>query len=188
MYDAALYYGNISSQRSDIINRLKLIPDKYVIGTIHRQENTDNIDNLKSIISALNTISKSVQVVLPLHPRTHKIMDQNAISLDFNTIEPVGYFDMVELLKNSCMVITDSGGMQKEAYFFDKYCITLRNETEWIELVDNGFNYLAGPVPSKIISLYQRIKTFTDFKKSGSLYGNGKASIRIIDYLISYLT
>jgi UDP-GlcNAc3NAcA epimerase len=187
MYDAALYYGSMSSQRSDILNRLKLFPDKYVIGTIHRQENTDSIDNLKSIVSALNAINKSIQVVLPLHPRTRKIMDQNAIRLDFSPIEPVGYFDMVELLKNSCLVITDSGGMQKEAYFFKKYCVTLRNETEWVELVDNGFNFLSGPDSSKILSLYQRIKANTNFKQSGSLYGNGKASAKIVDFLLSLL-
>ncbi len=187
MYDAALHYGSMSSKYSDILNRLKLISDKYVIGTIHRQENTDNIGNLKSIVSALNAINKNIQVILPLHPRTRKIMDQNAIRLDFNSIEPLGYFDMLELLKNSCMVITDSGGMQKEAYFFNKYCITLRDETEWIELVDNGFNFLSGPDSSKILSLYQRIKTYTNFSKSSPLYGNGKASVRIIDFLSSYL-
>ena len=121
MYDAALFYGAFSSQRSDIIKRLDLASGKYVLCTIHRQENTDNVENLRSIISSLNEIDREMPVILPLHPRTRKILGQNQIIPDFIPIEPVGYFDILELLKNCKLVMTDSGGMQKEAYFFNKY-------------------------------------------------------------------
>ncbi|HEX2395575.1 MAG TPA: UDP-N-acetylglucosamine 2-epimerase (non-hydrolyzing) [Bacteroidales bacterium] len=185
MYDAALYYGAMSSHRSDIINRLNLIPGNYLVGTVHRQENTDNIHNLKSIIEALNSIHHQIPVILPLHPRTRKILAQNDIHPDFNIIDPVGYFDMVELLKNSCLVITDSGGMQKEAYFFNKYCITLRDETEWVELVDEGYNFLSGADKSKILSIFEKIRVNNRMMSGKPLYGNGDAATIIADYLIS---
>jgi UDP-GlcNAc3NAcA epimerase len=182
MYDAALYYGNMSSDRSDIISRLRLETGSFFLCTIHRQENTDNIENLRSIITTLNEVHREKSVVLPLHPRTRKILAQNSIRMDFEPIEPVGYFDIIELLKHCNLVITDSGGMQKEAYFFRKYCVTLREETEWVELVDNGYNVLAGCDPVKIrqgISMFsgRQILNFSD------LYGNGNASQRIADII-----
>jgi UDP-GlcNAc3NAcA epimerase len=185
MYDAALYYGAMSSQRSDILNTLNLNPDHYILCTIHRQENTDNLENLKSIIMALNDINHEIPIVLPLHPRTRKILELNNINLAFEPIDPVGYFDIVELMKHSNMVITDSGGMQKEAYFFKRYCITPRNETEWIELVDNGYNYLSGADHLKIMTLYNNIIAKNTIKESGFLYGNGDASERIVACLSS---
>ena len=182
MYDAALYYGAMSSQRSDILNKIKLLPDNYVICTIHRQENTDDISNLKSIISALNEVNKEIPVVLPLHPRTKKIIEQNNITLSFEPIDPVGYFDIVELLKHSRLVITDSGGMQKEAYFFRKYCLTLRDETEWVELCENGFNQLCGAHYDKIIPAFRLFRN-KSFSGTMSLYGDGNASARIASVL-----
>lgn len=185
MYDAALYYGAMSSHRSNIINRLDLTPGNFIVGTVHRQENTDDISNLKSIIAALNFIHQETPVILPLHPRTRKILDQNNIHPDFIVIEPVGYFDIVELLKNSSLVITDSGGMQKEAYFFNKYCITLREETEWIELVNHGCNFLSGADKSKILSIYEQIRLNNLMISGKTLYGNGDAAKLIADFLIS---
>lgn len=185
MYDAALYYGAMSSQRSDILKTLNLNPDHYILCTIHRQENTDNLENLKSIVLALNNIYHEIPIVLPLHPRTRKILEINNINLAFEPINPVGYFDIVELLKHSSMVITDSGGMQKESYFFKRYCITLRNETEWIELVDSGYNFLSGADQSKIMTLYKKIISKNTIKESGTLYGNGDASERIVACLSS---
>jgi UDP-GlcNAc3NAcA epimerase len=187
MYDAALFYGAMSSQRSDILNRMRLNKGDYVLCTIHRQENTNNLENFKSIISALNDINREVRIVLPLHPRSRKILGQNNINLVFDSIEPVGYFDIIELLKNCNLVITDSGGMQKEAYFFNKYCITLREETEWIELTDNHFNLLTGSDPIRIK------KGFTEFKGKQiseviPLYGMGDASNKIVKFLISNLS
>jgi len=150
--------------------------------TVHRQENTDDLVRLTSIIGALNEIHRVTPVVLPLHPRTRKILAQNSIRTDFEPIEPVGYFDIIELLKHCSLVITDSGGMQKEAYFFKKYCITLREETEWIELVQNNFNVLAGCDPVLINNGVSRFSG-REITASSGLYGNGDASQLILDII-----
>jgi UDP-GlcNAc3NAcA epimerase len=182
MYDAALYYGNISAGRSGIIGKLGLSGRKFVLCTVHRQENTDNVENLREIFSALNEIHRETPVVLPLHPRTRKILDQCKIKPAFAPVEPLGYFDIVELLKHCGLVITDSGGMQKEAYFFGKYCITLREETEWTELVTHHFNILAGAHSSSIRKGYSGFMDKT-VPTSLPLYGEGDASEKIIHIL-----
>lgn len=180
MYDAALFYGALSAQRSDILRRLNLTPGRFVLCTVHRQENTDIIDNLHSIIKALNQIHSDRKVILPLHPRTRKILLENNIAPDFLPIDPVGYFDIIELLKHCNLVITDSGGMQKEAYFFNKYCITVRNETEWTELVTHHYNYLAGPREVEILHAYQQLHSRA-FINMHHFYGDGDASMKIIE-------
>ena len=122
----------------------------------------------------LNKINEEIPVVIPLHPRTKKILSQNNFDVKFKLIDPVGYFDMIELLKNCSLVMTDSGGLQKEAFFFHKHCVTLREQTEWVELVDNGFNKVCGNDEEKIYSAFNYFKN----KKSDfniNLYGNGKA-------------
>ena len=144
------------NKNQEIINRLDLANKPFVLCTIHRQENTDDIANLKSIIHALNHLSHNVTVVLPLHPRTRKIMQQHTIVTEFETIDPVGYFDIISLLKNCRLVITDSGGMQKEAYFFGKHCLTLRDETEWVELTEQGYNTLVGVNEKKITDAFHQ--------------------------------
>jgi UDP-GlcNAc3NAcA epimerase len=183
MYDAVLYYGAKSSQYSDILSKLALTENNFILCTIHRQENTDNLNNLRSIVSALNDVNHKVAVVLPLHPRTRKILVKNGIDLVFDPIEPVGYFDMVELLKGCNLVLTDSGGLQKEAFFFSKYCLTLRKETEWIELVKNGFNILVGSDPNLIKQGVDRFcaKSISD---PPLLYGKGNASKLITEILL----
>jgi len=186
MYDSALYYGKQAEKKSDVINRLGLSHKPFVLCTIHRQENTDDLLNLRSIISALNTLHHEIKVVLPLHPRTRKIMKQNNISTDFETIEPVGYFDIVSLLKNCQLVITDSGGMQKEAYFFGKFCLTLRNETEWVELTEHGYNMLVG-VNSEQISASFHHFIHKSFSNEFTLYGKGDASKKITRLIGKYL-
>ncbi len=182
MYDAALFYGSMSSDRSDIMSRLSLGGRKFMLCTVHRQENTDDLARLRSIIEALNEIHRETPVVLPLHPRTRKILAQNSIHTGFEPIEPVGYFDIIELLKHCSLVITDSGGMQKEAYFFKKYCITLREETEWVELVENNFNVLAGCDPVLIKKAVSRFSG-REITSSSGLYGNGDASQLILDII-----
>jgi UDP-GlcNAc3NAcA epimerase len=184
MYDAALFYGAISHERSQIMKTLDLKKDEFTVCTIHRQENTDSSENLKSILSALNKINKIKKVVLPLHPRTRKIMEAGGLKPDFPVIEPLGYFDIVELLKHCSLVITDSGGMQKEAFFFDKFCITIRNETEWTELLDNGYNYLAGADEIRIMNAYNEIQGRT-FVNHHHFYGQGDACRKIIQILAS---
>jgi UDP-GlcNAc3NAcA epimerase len=184
MYDAALFYGAVSSNRSDIINILNLTKSKFILCTIHRQENTDNIERLSSLVSVLNDINREIPVVLPLHPRTRKIFEYNHIKLGFEPIEPVGYFDIVELLKNCSLVMTDSGGMQKEAYFFNKYCLTLRTETEWIELVSNNYNFLVGYDPFLIKQCISNYLGKT-INNPSTLFGNGNASELIVELLLN---
>ena len=179
MQDAALFYRQYAKKPENIE-----IKDNYILSTIHRAENTDDINRLKNIFEALEEIAQGIQVILPLHPRTKKILEQNNISLKNITItEPVGYLEMVWLLDNSKMVITDSGGLQKEAFFFKKPCITLRDETEWIELVDNNFNILAGADKGKILEIFKNHKFNNNFDVN--LYGNGKASENICKELLN---
>ena len=179
MYDAALYYSRFSQDKSSIISDLKLNNRSFILCTIHREENTDNVKNLKSIVNALNNINKETLIVLPLHPRTRNVLNKNNIKLAFDPIEPVGYFDIIELLKHCEIVITDSGGMQKEAYFFSKYCITLREETEWTELVERKVNFPAGTDENDILAVYGKIP---GIKKNFNykLYGDGNASEKIV--------
>ncbi|MFT5761968.1 MAG: UDP-GlcNAc3NAcA epimerase [Polaribacter sp.] len=171
MKDAVAYYSKTSAEKSSVISDLVLVKNEFVLATIHRQENTDDIDKLKSIFAALEEIHTECNVVLPLHPRTKRILDQNNIHPKITLIHPVGYFAMLELLKNCRMVISDSGGLQKEAFFTKKNCIIVREETEWIELVENGFAEIVGCNQSKIISAFNKYKdSKMDFNIE--LYGN----------------
>jgi len=180
MQDAAMYYAQTSASKSTIIEKLKL--RDFVLCTLHRAENTDDLSRLKSIIDSLSEIHNVVPVVLPLHPRTQKIVKDAGINLPFTVIDPVGYFDMIEMLKHCSLVMTDSGGLQKEAFFFAKHCITLRDETEWVELVQGGFNKLAGADYNKILSSFEEMRNKkSDF--SVNLYGGGKASEKIVNEL-----
>ncbi len=155
----------------------------YILVTLHRAENTDNPSNLRNIISALNKLSEQYRIVLPLHPRTGKFIKEYGINLKFNVTEPVGYFEMLALISRASLVMTDSGGLQKEAFFFRKFCITLREETEWIELIENGYNFLAGSSTELIID--SAIKYVDkEIKDPINLYGNGKAS----DYICGILS
>lgn len=173
MQDAAMFYAEKATSKSDIVN--KLGKNNFVLATIHRQENTDNPENLKNIIEGLELINKQIPVVVPMHPRTRNILIQNYKTPEFTIIDPVGYFDMIMLLKSCEMVITDSGGVQKEAFFFGKNCITLREETEWVELVQNGYNTLVGSNKDKLITAFQLMNLKNnDF--SLDLYGKGNAA------------
>ena len=182
MQDAAMYYAARAEQKSDIIKKTGL--QKFVLATIHRQENTDSPSNLKAIIEGLNDINRQVPVVVPIHPRTRNILAQLNIVPEFKLIEPVGYFDMIMLLKNCELVITDSGGVQKEAFFFGKHCITLREQTEWVELVDHGFNLLVGSDSLKLKAAFEFFKTkHSDF--TVDLYGKGQAAERAAKEILS---
>ncbi len=175
MQDAAIFYAEKAKEKSDILSKIGL--QKFILGTIHRQENTDSPENLKNIIVGLNEINRQTPVVVPIHPRTRNILAQQNIIPEFKLIDPVGYFDMIMMLKSCELVITDSGGVQKEAFFFGKHCITLREQTEWVELVENGFNILTGSDPIKLKNAFEFFKT----KKSDftiDLYGKGMAAER----------
>jgi UDP-GlcNAc3NAcA epimerase len=181
MLDGANFYKNISSEPDG----LKIKKD-FILSTIHRAENTDSEKKLTSIIEALNAVSKHTPIILPLHPRTRlKIKEANIeLTPSVNVIEPVGYLDMMWLIKNCNMVMTDSGGLQKEAFFLMKHCITLREETEWTELVTNNFNILVGSDKNKIITAFKDHIFSNNF--DCNLYGNGNAANLIINELISY--
>ncbi len=186
MYDAALFYKSIAVFTPDTEKILSEFKNGFYLATIHRAENTDDPVRLSSILKALNEISEKNPVILPLHPRTKKFIESSDFSKSIcdkiRFIDPVGYFDMIGLLSDCSGVFTDSGGVQKEACFFHKLCITLRDETEWVELVENGFNELAGADFNKIIAAEKKISgKKADFSKK--LYGDGKAGKRIVDIL-----
>lgn len=181
MQDGALFYENLAV-KPDVETH-----DDFVLCTVHRAENTDNITRLTEIFDALEEIAETNQVILPLHPRTKKVLEANNRKLkNITIIEPVGYLEMVWLLSHCSMVMTDSGGLQKEAYFFNKPCITLRDETEWVELVQNKFNVLVGANKCKIIEAYQKKSDIFSKNYDVGLYGKGNASATIINYLSEY--
>ncbi|WP_271255162.1 non-hydrolyzing UDP-N-acetylglucosamine 2-epimerase [Pseudanabaena sp. Chao 1811] len=188
MYDASLYYVKKAELASHILDSLKLQPQKYILSTIHRAENTDTSDRLTAIIEALSKLSQEILVVLPLHPRTKKILKDlqmlDKIPETLRLIDPVSYYDMILLEKNSKMIVTDSGGIQKEAYFYQVPCITLRDETEWVELVDAGWNHLVAPTSSS--EIYQKIKNQMCQpipSSTNNLYGDGTAASKILEVL-----
>ena len=156
----------------------------FILCTIHRAENTDDNSKLLEIFNALEDISKSTQVILPLHPRTNNKLKDLGYDFDKNNIlivPPVGYLEMMYLLKNCGMVMTDSGGLQKEAYMFKKFCITLREETEWVELLENGYNVLVGSDKIKILQAYNNID---EVVIEPGIYGLGDASEKIADIIL----
>jgi UDP-N-acetylglucosamine 2-epimerase len=156
MFDASLAYGELSDRESRVLDRLGLSPKTYAVATVHRAENTDDPVRVSNIFCALQRVSRELPVVLPLHPRTRRLLDDGTHSIvgksRIKVIDPVGYLDMLQLEKHANIVLTDSGGVQKEAYFFGVPCITLRDETEWVELLDIDWNTLwppaSAPIPS----------------------------------------
>ena len=180
MYDGALFYRKFA-------HKPKLeIEKNFVLCTLHRAENTDSDIRIKEIFEALNIISTEKQIILPLHPRTKKIIEKlNISTTNLTIIEPVGYLEMIWLIDNCDLVLTDSGGLQKEAYFFKKPCLTLRDETEWIELVNHGFNSLVGADKVKIVTNYNNIIAL-DIDLTLNLYGDGRSSEKIIKNLLAF--
>jgi UDP-GlcNAc3NAcA epimerase len=177
MLDTLLFYKAKALQRPGVVKEKEL-----VLATIHRAENTNDPARLRSICEAINHISKKIPVVLPLHPRTKSYLKSNGIELNATITEPLGYFDMLNLLSLCSLVMTDSGGLQKEAYFSGKFCVTLRDQTEWVELVAAQANEIAGADKEKIVrlvlgNLNKKIVFDT------SLYGDGTASEKIAQRL-----
>jgi len=170
MKDAVAFYSIMVNEKSTVLQSKGLKEDNFVLATIHRPENTDDSAKLKSIFKAFDEISKICQVILPLHPRTKKNLEAHQIKTKAYLIEPVGYFDMLALLQHCKMVVTDSGGLQKEAFFNKKFCIVARTETEWVELIENGFAKIVGSDTQKIAAAF---KEFKDKEKSFQkpLYG-----------------
>ncbi len=192
MYDAALYFGRKAEKESSILKDVGIREKAYVLATVHRAENTDDPVRLETIFRALAQIAQRIPVVLPIHPRTRAILLRdpllNSLASKLKLIDPVGYLDMVMLERNAVVIATDSGGVQKEAYFQRVPCVTLRDETEWTELVTTGWNTLAGAIST------ERIVTAVENALHGTvgedvpLYGNGAAAERIVHILREHLS
>jgi len=163
-----------------------ILPDRYVLCTFHRAENVDNPQILKQLLYALEQTCNTLPVVCPLHPHTRKSLEAIGYPMEqspIRFIEPVGYLEMLYLLSHSTLVMTDSGGLQKEAYYMKKYCITLRNETEWTELVGCGYNHVVGTDPMNILQTVQNLIDMPPVFPT-ELYGDGHAAEVIVDGLL----
>ncbi|HEX9973530.1 MAG TPA: UDP-N-acetylglucosamine 2-epimerase (non-hydrolyzing) [bacterium] len=187
MYDAALRFAPITEQKSLVLKRFSLEPKSYFLLTLHRAENTDSVENLSHIVAAI--VQSKHLIIFPAHPRTVKLLKQFQLyekidrAENIILIEPVSFIDMIMLEKNAQKIVTDSGGVQKEAYFYQVPCITLRDETEWVETVEDGWNCLVGANLEKISSA---INTFLPAKQQQGHYGDGKASEKLVDVLNNF--
>jgi UDP-N-acetylglucosamine 2-epimerase len=184
MYDAVLHIGSVARIQSTILKRLDLTPKSYLVATIHRPYNTDNPQNLHTILEAFNQIDETI--IFPVHPRTQKRINEfglnNHLAEIHNliTIPPVSYLDMLMLEQNARFIVTDSGGMQKEAYFLGVPCLTLRPETEWVETIENGWNRLIELKPNVLRQALERINIPSS---RPPVYGEGNASHQIAHIL-----
>jgi UDP-N-acetylglucosamine 2-epimerase len=164
MFDALMYFSEISEKKSKILEKLNIEPKEYYLVTVHRAENTDSFERLKNILTALSQLDRPV--IFPIHPRTKKIVENfgldNLLKNNINVIEPVGYLDMIRLEKNAKTILTDSGGVQKEAFWLKIPCITLRDETEWIETVKYGWNRVVGSDVENIKNAIKNIEPGKD--------------------------
>jgi len=181
MQDSAQFFAQQATQPQGFT-----VPEGFILTTLHRAENTDNSERLAAIVGALNQVHNTIApVVMPLHPRTRGVLAKQGLSLDVNIIDPVGYLEMIWLLQRTGLVLTDSGGVQKEAYFFSKPCVTLRDQTEWVELIEVGANELVGADAERIIAAakkhYGRV-----IQDDQQLYGGGTASQKIIEQVVKH--
>ena len=184
MYDVALFYRDRARQHSTVLDRLGLNHGAFALATCHRAENTDDPARLWQILTALVELAAEQPVVLPLHPRTRKLVAENGLSSQLNKLlvtEPLPYLDMVALEQAARMVLTDSGGVQKEAFFYGVPCITMRDETEWVETVDTGWNRLVGADRIRILAAARDPHRLSAQTKP---YGNGDASLGILETLL----
>jgi UDP-GlcNAc3NAcA epimerase len=197
MYDNSLYFSKISDGKTDIIRKLNLTENNFILATIHRNNNTDEPLRLNALFKSLNDISleNNLDVVLPLHPRTAKLLPTNLSKEIYNAvesnkrlkiIEPASFLEMIALEKNCKLVMTDSGGVQKEAFYFEKPCVILRPETEWIELVECGTAIICDADEAKIKDAYTKLISSTNLKFP-KLYGDGNAAEFICQEIIEHL-
>ncbi|RDD60144.1 non-hydrolyzing UDP-N-acetylglucosamine 2-epimerase [Ferruginivarius sediminum] len=190
MYDVALTFGHLAENRIDLLKQLSIQSGKYALATIHRAENTDDIHRLCAIFTALRNLSREITVVLPLHPRTRarlnaaRLLEQ--VQQELVMIEPVGYMDMAALTRHAALVVTDSGGLQKESYFHGIPCAILRDCTEWIELVQLGWNELISPSAHDISErLVQLLWRETPPRATDGPFGDGHAAEAIAETICS---
>jgi len=189
MYDAFLFFKDLAVTNSSILFEMGLKARSYCLATVHRQENTDDIDNLQNIFAAFEQIAGSdCPLICPVHPRTRKALEEAGIARSnghVRLIPPLGYLDMIALESNARVILTDSGGVQKEAYFCRVPCVTLREETEWIETIESGWNQLGGTECRRIREAFERALYFPCSQHSG-FYGGGQASRVILNHVIHY--
>ena len=193
MYDNSLHFADIAEQKTDIIQRLELIGKPFILATIHRDSNTDHSERLSAIFKALIQLSNECPIVLPLHPRTNKLLKTNLDEAlqkqifdnpNIKLIPPVSFLEMIALERHAQLVMTDSGGVQKESYFFQKPCIILRPETEWVEIVETGNAILADADMHRILEAWEHFKSNppTTFPE---IFGDGHAAEFMLDKIIS---
>ncbi len=196
MYDNSLYFSKLACEKSNILGKYNLCPDHYVLTTIHRDNNTDNPERLTNIFRALIDVSEQYEtdVIIPLHPRTAKLLEKNVEGnvfhkLNYSThlklVPPASFFEIIVLERNAKIVMTDSGGVQKEAFFFEKPCVIFRPETEWTEIVEYGAGVIADANYQKIIDGYTAfVEKQVSFPK---LFGDANAAEHILKTIIDYL-
>jgi UDP-GlcNAc3NAcA epimerase len=180
MYDAVLTFSKIAAKKLTLSNITELKSGEFSLATIHRPNNTDNKLNLASILNAFSKIKSPI--LWPVHPRNKKLLAKHSVPKNVHLTDPVSYFEMLILLENCIRIFTDSGGLQKEAYWMKKQCITLRNETEWVETLEGNWNQLTGADSIKIVKSIQSMPN-TEWK---NLYGDGKASQKIVSEIRNY--
>lgn len=196
MYDNSIYYSSLAKQKCDVIKRLGLQQGRYVLATIHRDNNTDNRERLTNVFKALLDIAENnkTDIVLPLHPRTKKMLPTNLepniwkrvqASTYIRVIPPASFFEMIELERYAKIVMTDSGGVQKEAFFFERPCVILRPETEWVEIVEHGAGLIADADYDRILAAYSQLMD-KDIRFP-QLFGDGHAAEKIVSTILSYL-
>lgn len=186
MYDVALHHGKRVNATGRVLQQLALAPGPYVLATVHRAENTDHPARLQAIVDGLEAVAQQLPVVWPMHPRTRGVLKSMGrlatLSPQLRLLEPVGYLDMVQLEKHAAVIATDSGGVQKEAFFYQVPCVTLRDETEWVELVDAGWNRLVPPISSAAVA--NAVIAAIDSKGHPiEPYGKGDAAQKIVNAL-----
>jgi UDP-N-acetylglucosamine 2-epimerase len=197
MYDSLIYNSELTEKHSDILVRLNLAPKTYALATVHRAENTDNGERLKSIVHTLEKIAQdNLSVIVPIHPRTRQRIGEIGLTNPNSAtcakpdrsirtpqfVDPVSYLDMLHLQRNAKIILTDSGGVQKESFWLGVPCVTLRNETEWVELLELGVNAVAGSDSERIYGAYSAMHE-KKVDLDSTPYGDGKASEKIVDAL-----
>lgn len=197
MYDNSLYFSDVAEKKTSVLSRLGLVKNGFILATIHRNNNTDEPQRLNALFKSLNDISleNKLQVVLPLHPRTAKLLETNLTpenlaavkgNKNFIITEPASFLEMIALEKNCRLVMTDSGGVQKEAFYFEKPCIILRPETEWVELVECGAAIVTDADESRIKTAFNKLTASTELKFP-KLYGDGDAAGFICSEIVKHL-
>jgi len=187
MYDCALKFTQVAELHSNPLGTYNLKSSNYILMTCHRAENTDMKTNLEAIVNSANELAENIFLIYPIHPRTEKMIKRFGLrfSSKVKLIAPVSYFEMLVLEKNSALILTDSGGVQKEAFFFNVPCVTMRNETEWVETIDANMNTLTGASEEKILTVAKKTLSCKKEKMESFPYGDGNASEKIIDIIMA---